>query len=44
MKKKINDSKVEDFIPKKQLILFGYRHYFESFIKLLNKEKLPFLI
>tara|TARA_B100001123_G_C15162309_1_gene967948 strand:- start:27 stop:1007 length:981 start_codon:yes stop_codon:yes gene_type:complete len=41
MKKKIDDNKNEVFVPKKQLSLFGYSHYFETFVKLLNKKKLP---
>ena len=43
MKKKIDDNKKEKqvFAPKEQLFLFGYRHYFETFIKLFNKKKLP---
>ena len=36
MKKKIDDNKNEVFVPKKQLSLFGYSHYFETFVKLLN--------
>ena len=32
---------IEILLPKKQLYLFGYQNYFNSFIKLFHKNKLP---
>ena len=37
----INTENLEILSPKKQLQLFGYDDYFNSFIKLFNKNKLP---
>ena len=38
---KIDTENVEILSPKNQLQLFGYDDYFNSFIKLFNKNKLP---
>jgi len=38
---KINTENVEILSPKNQLQLFGYDDYFNSFIKLFHKNKLP---
>ena len=37
-----SEKKVIDIInPQKQLFLFGYREYFNSFIQFINKKKVP---
>ena len=38
---KTSSENVEILVPKKQLYLFGYQNYFNSFIKLFDKNKLP---
>ena len=38
---KVSQENFDVKIPKKQLQLFGYDEYFNSFIKLYEKKKLP---
>ena len=38
---KTSSENAEILVPKKQLYLFGYQNYFNSFIKLFDKNKLP---
>ena len=38
---KISSENVEILPPKRQLHLFGYQNYFNSFIKLFHINKLP---
>ena len=35
------DENLEIVLPKNQLRLYGYEYYFNSFIKLYKKNKLP---